>query len=57
MKTIQQVRGVRRADEQEKKRTAPRGGTRAGQALHTAVRKNYVGTPKILKRKVSAKFF
>ncbi len=51
------IRAERRSEQQEKKRRAPRGGTRAAQALHTATRKGYRGTPKVLQRKVSAKFY
>lgn len=45
----QPFKGERRAAQQEKNIRAPRGGTRAGQAAHTRVRRGYAGLPRGLK--------
>lgn len=43
------LKSDRRAARLLKQKTAPRGGTRAGQAAHTRVRRGYAGLPKALK--------
>lgn len=43
------MRGEKRAEQIQKEKYAPRGGTRAGQASHTKTRRGYAGLPKGLK--------
>ena len=47
------TRGEKREEQTTKTKTAPRGGTRAGQAAHTRARRGYAGLPKGLKPKNS----
>ncbi|MBI4252598.1 hypothetical protein HY623_00230 [Candidatus Uhrbacteria bacterium] len=46
------TRAEKREEIDQKAKTAPRGGTRAGQAANTAVRRGYAGLPKGLKIRV-----
>lgn len=40
------VRAEKREEQARKERTAPRGGTRAGQVAHTRARRGYAGLPR-----------
>lgn len=44
------LKGERRADQKEKEKSAPRGGTRAGQQEHARIRRGYAGLPKGFKK-------
>lgn len=43
------IRTEKREEQVRKEKTAPRGGTRAGQVAHTRVRRGYAGLPRGLK--------
>lgn len=47
--TIKKTRGEKRAETAQRKKLAPRGGTKAGQIAHIRARRGYVGLPKGLK--------
>lgn len=46
------TRGEKRASRIKKEKSAPRGGTRAGQALRLTIQKERIGLPKALKPRI-----